>query len=60
MLPVSGFYYESKNATPDNLTESVEINIPLKDCSFFADIANRMGWSKKVITKAAKKILYGS
>lgn len=56
MLPAPGFYYEKDDATPESLTESIELHIPSKDRSFFADIANRMGWSTKVISNTAKKI----
>lgn len=56
MLPAPGFYYAKEDATPEVLTESIELQIPSKDRSFFADIANRMGWSTKIINNTAKRI----
>lgn len=56
MLPEAGFYYDADDAIEDTNTDSLQINIPVSDRGFFADIAKRMGWSAKLIDSATHKI----
>lgn len=56
MLPEPGFYYNSDDAIEDSNADAVQIVIPAKDRSFFADMVARMGWATKTIDHAVRRI----
>lgn len=56
MLPEPGFYYSSDDAVGDSNTDSIQLDIPVKDRGFFADMAARMGWIAKSMDKASRRI----
>jgi len=55
-LPEAGYYYDADDAIEESNTDTLQIDIPVKDRSFFADIARRMGWSARTISVGARRI----
>lgn len=54
MLPDAGYYCEV--ADEGNEVDTLQIDIPVKDRTLFANMAQRMGWTARTLKESASKI----
>lgn len=56
MLPAAGYYYDAEDAIEDKETDTLQLNIPVRDRGFFSDMVRRMGWTISAINQATRKV----
>ena len=54
MLPEVGFYFDNSDAVEYSMTDSLQIDIPVKDRGFVAEMAKRMGWPTKILSHSKR------